>query len=440
MALRIYPEEKALWRDADVSTPLAHTQTEYFDYLLVDDTSVYEGAGLPFNILIDDELETVDAITSGTALSISVRGANSTHAKAHAENEPAYLCDPTQWRLEWYDDSEADWIDDGGVGGEATAEPVEQSTTSGSRAHASGLLYDNGFIYVTHNYAWDNLIHKVDVTDYTTQTTLNPGWGVTGIIKEGAFLWATRSDQYVKKITIATFLVAETYNITVNCRCLCSDGTFVFVGCVDGYVAKINIGTEAITSEDIGPNDFTSIIEDGDYLYVRDAGAGSLIQVVKATLLPSGKAWTIGSCSDGMAQDDDYVYLGRNLGTPAVVRCLKSTHNVVNTISPTGLGFCSGVSIQDSLLIYLDAVNNKVWTFDIPGLTTNSEVELINLDSSDPIRHIDSDGTNYHFTQYDTSGATPIIRVLKTDFTAPDVNYRALDSHTLCTPDNYADC
>jgi len=286
--------------------------------------------------------------------------------------------------------------------------PVAQGTIERGYAHAA--LYYNGYFYVGLRNATYPRLYKVDATNYANQSYITLGGQISDLIRVGDYLWATCYNGRVYKIAISTFTETANYLIVSGneLQSLCSDGTYIYVGATD-YLAKILISTGDVTVSGYLGYTYHSICEDGDYLYVITISPGTFFTKRLKTTFANVDSVAIGLCTDDMAQDATYVYLGRET-TGEVVRVTKS-NLAVYTQSPVGMGYSYGVYLIDTQLLYLDFTNNDIWVFSTPDLGVNRQIELIDLDYSDPINELADDGSSYlHLSQY-RADSTPIIKL-----------------------------
>ena len=128
-----------------------------------------------------------------------------------------------------------------------------------------------------------------------------------------------------------------------------------------------------------------SICEDEDYLYVNDASSTYtpyLRKVLKSDLSEVGNCEIGYRCTDDIAQDDDYVYLGREFTSYGVCRVAKAA--LTASIFGSELGRSDGCYILADnegidRLIYIDRQYTRLVIFSIPDCTILGQVILSGL-------------------------------------------------------------
>lgn len=299
------------------------------------------------------------------------------------------------------------------------AENVILADSRAIGAYPHGMLYYDGYIYIIHRDdgfqgAKIDRINANYYNDKQTKVVVGGFWsmaaGLTDIIRIGNYLYCSSHRPRVGKIYIPTF-TPSSFGLPLNSAdgdCLCADETYIYIGhrTFNGKITRVNIATEENDVFDgiEGGADWHGICEDGPYLYANNNADGYLHKILKATMASVGNV-AIGICTDDMAQDATYVYLGRESGTAGLIQVRKSDL-AINVFTPGGMGFCYGVFIIDDVIYYLDKTNDSMWICDVSG-PSYTQWDLNPPDSYAGVNELvfDSDGGRlFHATLYDTVG------------------------------------
>lgn len=300
-------------------------------------------------------------------------------------------------------------------------------TAKGSIAnftYAHGYCYYDGYLYGCQRFSPGKVV-KILATDYTTQSSLTPQHNATNAdvlhdIKAFAgYIWTCDGDGWLYKIDPATFTVVGAWQLFAEyTQGMCYDGTYIWVSGNSGELAKFKVSDNSHSSNDTGLGEYHAIVEDGDYIYVNDTTNKDLRKFRKSDWWPIASVALGVRCTDDMAQDNTYVYLGADVDPGSLIRVQKSDMSK-SSVSPERLGQSYGVfKINDGVadrIVSLDQTHNWLWIF-ATDLTVRRVVGLTGLDTSNGVNELAEDASGYlHLTHYNPSSPTRIIKLEKSD-------------------------
>ena len=289
--------------------------------------------------------------------------------------------------------------------------------------HLHGLIYYDGYLYGTSRTS-PGKVAQIDVSDLSSFSLLTPQrdtgvdcGALMDVVEADGYIWTLDTYGWLYKIDPSDLTQAAKYQILTtavssNDGALCTDGTYIF-GTGYGYVARFKLSDNTHTSAEVVASKlFHSIAEYGDHVYVSDVTDLVVRKVLKSDLSLVATSGSVGAgCTDDMAIDDTYVYLGREIPTGGIVRVTQSDLTVAQLAGNIGMGLSYGVfKVNDGTqdrLINLDFENNILWVLALPGCSLVRTNYLSGLGASDGIAELASDGTNVYLSQWVTSGNTP---------------------------------
>jgi len=293
--------------------------------------------------------------------------------------------------------------------------PVAQAQFTGGYAHQT--QYKDGYVYFTlrnSSYPW---IYRVSATNYASYSHLVLSGAASGISDceiVGNFIWTCPyNNGSFFQIDLSDFSIEHEYT-GAYADAMCCDGTYLYLVGGYGYVTQYDLSGNPVNFVDKGSQYFHGIVEDGDYLYLNSYTEGVVYKLLKSDLSTVATSVALGSCTDDIAQDANYIYLARETGTAGVVRVKKSDLSVT-VVSPSGMGYSYGAFIYGNKLIQIDITNTKLWIFSIPSLVLEKIVTLTGLSYSGAPCEISYDGQYLHIAQWDSSN-TALIKIAVADF------------------------
>lgn len=265
------------------------------------------------------------------------------------------------------------------------------------------ILNDGNFIYVL---TWDDgLITKISIDTFTVIGTLDVSLGPEQMTLNERFIYVVNNDGDIIKIDIDSFTITSTLTIASEYfTAITSDGNYLYVGnfVIGGgntKIYKININT--FTQEDvlvITDGDYTySLISDGTSLYTTTTSSGILTYIDIFSFTVNKRINTTVSSSGIIVTDGLHLYIGTNTSPGTVLRkYLISTISLLNeqvsnihrinvSTVTTGTYSHSNDTNKNTVLEFTAATQDielRLDTTNITQLTTITEEEKV-------------DGTNY---------------------------------------------
>ncbi len=295
------------------------------------------------------------------------------------------------------------------------AEDVGIYASTDTEDEPHGMLYYDGYVYICrrdHAYggAW---LYKVNVDDYTDIRSevmvFANNAGLTDMIRIGENIYISGHYAVVAKVHIPTFTVTLLPIGDIKGDAIRNDATYLYIAhwLNNGKITRMHLITGAYTTHDVAAGAYWhGMCIDGDYLYAHDVVQDRLYKINKNTMVSAGFVAT-GRCTDDVAQDDTYVYLGREFTTAGIVRVRKSDLDIT-VYTPGGIGFCYGIFNINDRIFYLDFNNDYIWEFNqalalIETWHVNPPYSLAGINEF----VLDDDG-HYHVTTYTTPGLIKI--------------------------------